>query len=199
MTNAIEKPEGGELKNHGSAARHRPDRREGDAAQPGDLQGTTTLVIQTRQAQRLLKGRPGRRRQAGIPGLYPFSARMGAIWMAARRDDPYADWYLVQISKRIEETRIELGHLRQPLEERLHNVTGIEVRDHIGTHIPVRRPEMQRYVRGRCRSGDLDFDSSDIVQTFLKWLPQVAGNVLFLLSTDFKQAHQTHSGSQIIR
>ncbi len=124
---ATEKPDGGELINRGSAARRRPGRSDGGKIQPGGLQGTATLVIQTRQAQRLLKGRPGRRRQAGIPGLYPFSARMGAIWMAARRDDPYADWYLAQVSERIEQTRIELDRLRQPLEARLQNVTGIEV------------------------------------------------------------------------
>jgi integrating conjugative element protein (TIGR03761 family) len=135
-----EKPEGSELKNHKSAARRQPDRRSGARVQPGDLQGTATLVIQTRQAQRLLRGRPGRRRQAGIPGLYPFSARMRTIWMAARQNDPDANGYLVQISKRIEETRLELGHLRQPLEERLHNVTGIEVeiaRSTSPVHVPL--------------------------------------------------------------
>jgi integrating conjugative element protein (TIGR03761 family) len=125
--NPIPKPQSGELKNHGSADRHQPERRNDATVQPGELRGTATLVIQTRQAQRLLKGRPARSRQAGIPGLYPFSARMRAIWMAARRNDPDAERYLIQVSKRIEQTRIELDRLRQPLEAGLQNVTGIEV------------------------------------------------------------------------
>ncbi len=124
---ATNKPEGRELKNRESAVRRRPGGSDGDKVQPGGLQGTATLVIQTRQAQRLLKGRPARSRQPGIPGLYPFSARMRAIWMAARRNDPDADGYLIQVSERIEQTRIELDRLRQPLEARLQNVTGIEV------------------------------------------------------------------------
>ncbi len=47
--------------------------------------------------------------------------------MAARRNDPDAERYLIQVSERIEQTRIELGRLRQPLDEGLQNVTGIEV------------------------------------------------------------------------
>ncbi len=119
--NATQKPDGEGLKNRHSTARHRTDKGDEDTVQPGDLQGNVTLMIQTRQAQRLLKGRPKRGRQANIPGLYPFSARMRAIWMAARQDDPYAEWYLIQVGERTEQTRMTLSRLQQPLQERLQS------------------------------------------------------------------------------
>ena len=64
---------------------------------PGALQGCVQLIVQTHQAQRLLRGRPRRADQAAIVGLMSFANRLRPIWQAALCDDPYADWALIRI------------------------------------------------------------------------------------------------------
>ena len=111
----------------------------GGTRQPGNLQGTATLVIQTRQAQRLLTGRPKSGEKARIVGLYHFSGKMRTIWMASCQDDPYADWYLVQVEDNIKETRLELTRLQQHVLASLQSIPGIEVKVARSTS-PVRVP-----------------------------------------------------------
>jgi integrating conjugative element protein (TIGR03761 family) len=84
-------------------------------------------VIQTRQAQRLLRGRAKRQDKARIIGLQHFSGMMRAIWVAASQDDPYADWYLVRVLEGIEQARLELSRLHQEIQERLQRVHSIEI------------------------------------------------------------------------
>ena len=57
------------------------------------------MEIQTRQAQFLLGGRTGPR---GIIGLLQFGRRLGDIYQAVQRDDPYADWTLLRIEESID-------------------------------------------------------------------------------------------------
>jgi integrating conjugative element protein (TIGR03761 family) len=84
-------------------------------------------VIQTRQAQRLFRGRAKRQDKARIIGLPHFSGMMRAIWVAASQDDPCADWYLVRVLEGIEQARLELSRLHQEIQERLQRVQGIEI------------------------------------------------------------------------
>ncbi len=100
--------------------------RQRGTVSPGNLQGGATLVIQTRQAQRLLNGRAKSKDKAGIIGLNHFSRLMRVIWLAASQDDPYADWYLVQVLKSIEDTRTELAQLDQEIQQHLQCVRGVE-------------------------------------------------------------------------
>ena len=67
--------------------------------QPGALRNQARLEIQTRQAQFLLGGRTGPR---GIIGLLQFGRRLGDIYQAVQRDDPYADWTLLRIEESID-------------------------------------------------------------------------------------------------
>lgn len=110
-----------------AAARHSAENPTGLTAQPGHLQGTATLVIQTRQAQRLLVGRAPREGKVRMVGLPHFSGLMRAIWVAASQDDPYADWHLVQVQDGIEHARLELGRWLHQLQERLQSVPGLEI------------------------------------------------------------------------
>ena len=63
------------------------------------MRNQARLEIQTRQAQFLLDGRTGPR---GIIGLLQFARRLGDICQAAQRDDPYADWMLLQVEESID-------------------------------------------------------------------------------------------------
>ena len=56
-----------------------------------------TLTLETRQAQRMVKGRPGTADKPAIMGLIGFANRLRVIWHGARADDPYADWWLVKV------------------------------------------------------------------------------------------------------
>ena len=66
-------------------------------AQPGALRGRAWLVLQTRQAERLVKGRHAGAEKPAIIGLLGFASLLRALWHGARVDDPYADWWLLQV------------------------------------------------------------------------------------------------------
>lgn len=74
----------------------------------GNLRTDLQLILQTRQAQVLVRGRT----VVGKPviiGLVGFSDRLRLIWQAAEEDDPYADWWLIKIHEglSVAEARIE--------------------------------------------------------------------------------------------
>jgi integrating conjugative element protein (TIGR03761 family) len=122
-----------------SAARDSAEERKRGTVSPGNLQGSATLVIQTRQAQRLVNGRAKRKDKAGIIGLNQFSRIMGAIWLAASRDDPYADWYLVQVLEGIEDARTEFARLHREIQQQLQSIQGVEI-DPAHSPSPIRVP-----------------------------------------------------------
>ncbi len=89
-----------------------PDTPSTQPSQPGRLRGSYSITLHTRQAQRLFRGRRKTDDKPGIIGLTAFSAIMTRIWEAAGLDDPYADWFLLQVEQAIEDTR-KLVHTRQ--------------------------------------------------------------------------------------
>ena len=78
-----------------------PESNTGES-QPGALRGVVTLTLETRQAQRMVKGRPGTADKPAIIGLFGFANLLRAIWHGARADDPYADWWLVKVHEALE-------------------------------------------------------------------------------------------------
>jgi integrating conjugative element protein (TIGR03761 family) len=66
------------------------------------LRGVVTLTLETRQAQRLVKGRAGTADKPAIIGLIGFANLLRAIWHGARADDPYADWWLIKVHEALE-------------------------------------------------------------------------------------------------
>lgn len=72
---------------------------------PAPLRSEAVLRVQTRQAQKLVNGRDGNV-ASPIIGLLSFGNRMRMLWQAAEHDDPYADWFLIQIEKSIEDARV---------------------------------------------------------------------------------------------
>ncbi|MCP4993932.1 MAG: TIGR03761 family integrating conjugative element protein [Gammaproteobacteria bacterium] len=97
------------------------------ADRPGRLRGTSHLTIETRQAQRLVYGRAQSEDQQGIIGLVKFAMIMGRIWRAAELDDPYADWYLLQIHESLTTAQAEIKQMTSQVQEQLKSVSGVDI------------------------------------------------------------------------
>lgn len=86
---------------------------------PGVLHGVVTLTLETRQAQRLVKGRPGTADKPAIIGLIGFASLLRAIWHGVRADDPYADWWLLKVHDALEAADQALAAATEGVETRL--------------------------------------------------------------------------------
>jgi integrating conjugative element protein (TIGR03761 family) len=95
--------------------------------QPGGLRSSTRMTIQTRQAQKLVLGRRRSKDIQPIIGLLDFGRRMKLLWLSAQADDPYADWYLLQIEESINEAKKVMVDKRQWLDEVLSSMDGFEI------------------------------------------------------------------------
>jgi len=94
---------------------------------PGALHGQVWLTIQTNQAQQLIHGRAGTPDKPTIIGLVGFANRLRVIWQAARKDDPYADWWLIKVHDAIEVAGSYLDHQQADLVKQLEQMTAMEV------------------------------------------------------------------------
>jgi len=94
---------------------------------PGALRGQVWLTVQTRQAQRLIRGRNGSADKPAIIGLVGFADRLRVIWQAARSDDPYADWWLIKVHEALERIRNRVKTEQAALDTRLEQLTALEV------------------------------------------------------------------------
>lgn len=104
----------------------RPEETNVDAG-PGALRGQAWLTVQTRQAQRLIRGRNGNADKPAIIGLVGFADRLRVIWQAARNDDPYADWWLVKVHEALERVRDMVKNEQAALDTQLEQLTALEV------------------------------------------------------------------------
>ena len=95
---------------------------------PGALRGQAWLTVQTRQAQRLIRGRNGTSDKPAIIGLVGFADRLRLIWQAARNDDPYADWWLIRIHEAIEQAREIVDRSQSKIDEQLAQSPTVEVK-----------------------------------------------------------------------
>ena len=94
---------------------------------PAGLHGEARLVIQTRQAQRLVRGRARQNDRPEIIGLVRFATLVRRIWLAAAEDDPYADGSLIRIHAIMEDVHAALQAAREPVEALLQTREGIEI------------------------------------------------------------------------
>ena len=69
--------------------------------QIGALRGEASVTIHTRQAQQLLTGREAVDGRPPVMGLMRFSSILTQITTAAKQDDPWADWHLVQLEEKL--------------------------------------------------------------------------------------------------
>ena len=94
---------------------------------PGRLRNFVEMTLQTRQAQRLLQGRRGADGKPPIIGLYRYGAIVRTIWASAARNDPYADWSLLQVEQALSESKDELAALKRTIESDLDRMSAVQV------------------------------------------------------------------------
>jgi integrating conjugative element protein (TIGR03761 family) len=94
---------------------------------PGVLRGRATLTLQTRQAQRLVKGRGTSAEKPAIIGLLGFANGVRTLWHGARANDPYADCWLLQVEDILVQAGHELLTLEQGIAKRFEALGAIEV------------------------------------------------------------------------
>lgn len=94
---------------------------------PGVLRGGATLTLQTRQAQRLVKGRVYTAEKPAIIGLIGFANLLRSIWHGARADDPYADWWMLKVHDALELAQQQLVSVEQEIAARFEALGAIEV------------------------------------------------------------------------
>lgn len=95
--------------------------------QPGALRSQTSLELQTRQAQRLVYGRRAKDGKPAIIGLTRFGTMIRVIWAGASADDPWADWYLVQIENDLLLAKETMESLLTRVQKQLKSVRAIDV------------------------------------------------------------------------
>src|SRR5699024_651104 len=94
---------------------------------PGRLRNWVEMTIQTRQAQRLVQGRRGDEGKPPIIGLYRYGAMTRMIWSGAAKDDPYADWWLLQLEQTLTDAKDEIAHMRQLIEHDIARIAAMKV------------------------------------------------------------------------
>ena len=94
---------------------------------PGVLRGGATLTLQTRQAQRLVKGRGYSTEKPAIIGLIGFANLVRTLWHGARADDPYADWWLLKVHDGLDQAQRELVTREQGIVNRFVALGAIDV------------------------------------------------------------------------
>ena len=95
--------------------------------QPGALHGQIWLTLQTPQAQKLIHGREATPDKHPIIGLIGFADRLRLIWQAARQDDPYADWWLIQVHEAITAIASVLEQQQAQLIEQLEALSSLAI------------------------------------------------------------------------
>ena len=108
------------------------DSKTGDLAaplaeRPGVLRGGATLTLQTRQAERLVKGRGYTADKPAIIGLIGFAKLLRPIWHGARADDPYADWWMLKVDDALEHARERIEGADRELATRFQAMEAIDV------------------------------------------------------------------------
>ncbi|PIQ43261.1 MAG: TIGR03761 family integrating conjugative element protein [Gammaproteobacteria bacterium CG11_big_fil_rev_8_21_14_0_20_46_22] len=96
----------------------KPQQNNSSLKKPARLTGNVKLTLHTSAAQQLFIGtKEGRKRTTD---LLQFGGRMTEIWLAAKKDNPYADWFLLRAYDRLAKVRQQLlaavSQYRQQLE-----------------------------------------------------------------------------------
>ena len=97
------------------------------AEQPGGLRSEAKMTLQTRNAHKLVIGRRRSKGVEPIVGMLDFGRRMKMIWLAARNDDPYADWILWRIEESIDQARSLMQEKKDLLNRVLEGVEGFNI------------------------------------------------------------------------
>ena len=115
-----------------------------DKVQEKTLQEGVTLVLMSRQGQRLVHGRSmevaKHDDRSPIIGLLKFAAMVRVIWLSAAYSDPYADWWLIRIDQALRDSRSKLDEEVQGLQGRLDQVPAEINMESVASADPMRLP-----------------------------------------------------------
>lgn len=93
------------------------------------------IVLHTRIAQSLFNGSW----KLGKMGLLQFARVVSALWDAARKDDPYAEWYLLKTYQALFDARKQIKAMEEVLATYFNTIRGVEVNTVISSN-PINHP-----------------------------------------------------------
>jgi integrating conjugative element protein (TIGR03761 family) len=79
----------------------------------GALRSAMQLTLHTHHASRIWNGRTAAEGRPGIIGLNGFVAVASRLHRGAEQDDPYSDWWILQIEERLSNTKTHLAAMAE--------------------------------------------------------------------------------------
>ncbi|WDG40872.1 TIGR03761 family integrating conjugative element protein [Pseudomonas synxantha] len=106
----------------------------------GPLRSDMSLTLHTHHAARVWHGRPSTEGKNGIIGLSGFVALINKIRRRAEQDDPYADFWMIQIQEKLESSKSELQDIKIRLDQSMSGLPdALSVGENVNVH-PVTLP-----------------------------------------------------------
>lgn len=82
----------------------------------GSLRSDVNLTLHTHHAARIWMGRPKSDDKAGIIGLSGFCSILNRMSRGAQQDDPYSDWWMINLEEKISESKDSLKNIEDRLD-----------------------------------------------------------------------------------
>ncbi|MGH8300667.1 MAG: PFL_4669 family integrating conjugative element protein, partial [Steroidobacteraceae bacterium] len=86
------------------------------------LRSAMQLTLHTHHASRIWHGRAATEGRPGIIGLSGFVSIMAKMKRGAEQDDPYSDWWMLEIERKLNDTKTRLQVLREQIDQVLADV-----------------------------------------------------------------------------
>jgi len=83
----------------------------------GSLRSEVNLTLHTHHAARIWMGRPKNDLKHGIIGLAGFCSLINRMSRGASQDDPYSDWWMVQVEDKVTESKNALDNIDERLDQ----------------------------------------------------------------------------------
>jgi len=94
---------------------------------PGGLTSETSILLHTRQAMNVFDGRKETDNKPAIYGVPRFSGSVNQIYKDAMADDPWADWWLVEIEDYIDRAKMKLNEYQEEFKDLYPNSSSINI------------------------------------------------------------------------
>ncbi len=98
-----------------------------DKQRPGKLRADHMLTIETRIAQQMYNGRSRSKNKEYITGFNRFGGLMSKLYLRASMEDPYFDYWLIEIEELIDNTLMALKAENKKLDELLHSHSKLQL------------------------------------------------------------------------
>lgn len=82
----------------------------------GSLRSDVKLTLHTHHAARIWMGRPKNDLKVGIIGLSGFCTVVNRMSRGAQQDDPYSDWWMIQLEEKIHDSKEALKTIEDRLD-----------------------------------------------------------------------------------